>query len=83
MQQAIAVARRQNAKSWELRGAMSLARLRQQEGRPQEAVALLAPILAWFTEGLDTADLQAARTLLDDLETDVCPPHLTPALSAP
>jgi predicted ATPase len=83
IEQAIAVARRQNAKSWELRGAMSLARLRRQQGRPQEAVALLAPILAWFTEGLDTADLQAARTLLDDLETDVCPPHLTPALSAP
>jgi predicted ATPase len=67
MQQAIAVARRQNAKSWELRGAMSLARLRQQEGRPQEAVALLAPILAWFTEGLDTADLKEAKTLLDKL----------------
>ena len=44
IEQAIAVARRQNAKSWELRGAMSLARLRQQQGRPQEAVALLAPI---------------------------------------
>jgi tetratricopeptide (TPR) repeat protein len=67
MQQAIAVARRQNAKSWELRAAMSLARLRRQQGRPQEAVALLAPILGWFTEGLDTADLQAARTLLADL----------------
>ena len=47
---------------------MSLARLRRQQGRPQEAAALLAPIYAWFTEGLDTADLQAARTLLDDLE---------------
>jgi predicted ATPase len=67
MQQAIDVARRQNAKSWELRGAMSLARLRRQQGRPQEAVALLAPILGWFTEGFDTADLQAARTLLADL----------------
>ena len=67
MQQAIAVARRQNAKSWELRGAMSLARLCRQQGRPQEAVALLAPILGWFTEGFDTADLQAARTLLAEL----------------
>ena len=67
MQQGIAIARRQNAKSWELRGAMSLARLRRQQGRPQEAAALLAPILGWFTEGFDTADLQAARTLLDDL----------------
>jgi tetratricopeptide (TPR) repeat protein len=68
IEQAIDVARRQNAKSWELRGAMSLASLRRQQRRPQEAVALLAPILAWFTEGFDTADLQAARTLLDELE---------------
>jgi predicted ATPase len=68
MQQAIAVARRQNAKSWELRAATSLARLRRQQGRPQEAAALLTPIYAWFTEGFDTADLQAARTLLDDLK---------------
>ena len=67
MLQAIAVARRQNAKSWELRGAMSLARLRQQQGRPQEAAALLAPIYAWFTEGFDTADLKEAKALLDKL----------------
>jgi predicted ATPase len=67
IERGIAVARRQNAKSWELRGATSLARLRRQQGRPQEAIALLAPVYAWFTEGLDTADLQAARTLLDDL----------------
>jgi tetratricopeptide (TPR) repeat protein len=66
-EKAIAVARRQNAKSWELRAATSLARLRRQQGRPQEAVALLAPILAWFTEGFDTADLKDARTLLADL----------------
>ena len=65
IQQAIAVARRQNAKSWELRAAMSLARLRRQQGRPQEAAALLAPIYAWFTEGFDTADLKEAKTLLD------------------
>jgi predicted ATPase len=63
----IDVARRQNAKSWELRAATSLARLRRQQGRPQEAVRLLAPILAWFTEGLDTADLKEAKTLLDEL----------------
>jgi hypothetical protein len=43
---------------------MSLARLRRQQGRPQEAVALLAPVYGWFTEGFDTTDLQAARTLL-------------------
>src|SRR5271166_5088918 len=71
IEKGIAVARRQNAKSWELRAATSLARLRRQQGRPQEAVALLAPILGWFTEGFDTADLQAARTLLDDLENSV------------
>jgi tetratricopeptide (TPR) repeat protein len=69
IEQGIAVARRQNAKSWELRAATSLARLRRQQGRPQEAAALLVPILGWFTEGLDTADLQAARTLLAALET--------------
>jgi hypothetical protein len=50
IEQGIDVARRQNAKSWELRAAMSLARLRRQQGRQQEAVALLAPIYAWFTE---------------------------------
>jgi predicted ATPase len=67
MQQGIEVARRQNAKSWELRGAMSLARLRRQQGRQQEAAALLAPILGWFTEGFDTADLKEAKVLLDTL----------------
>jgi predicted ATPase len=67
MQQGIDAARRQNAKSWELRGVMSLARLRQQQGRPQEAAALLAPILGWFTEGFDTADLKEAKALLDKL----------------
>jgi predicted ATPase len=67
IEKGIDVARRQNAKSWELRGAMSLARLRRQQGRPQEAAALLAPILGWFTEGFDTADLKAARTLLAEI----------------
>ena len=67
IEQGIDVARRQNAKSWELRGAMSLARLRRQQGRREEAVALLAPILGWFQEGFDTADLQEAKTLLDEL----------------
>ena len=77
IEKGIDVARRQNAKSWELRAATSLARLRRQQGRPQEAAALLAPILGWFTEGLATADLQAARTLLADLEN---PADLEPAL---
>jgi adenylate cyclase len=67
MQHAIDVARRQNAKSWELRGAVSLARLRRQQGRTEEAAALLAPIYAWFTEGFDTADLKEAKALLDNL----------------
>ena len=67
IEKGIEVARRQNAKSWELRAATSLARLRRQQGRPQEAAALLAPILAWFTEGFDTADLKDARTLLAEL----------------
>jgi len=67
IEQGIAIARRQNAKSWELRGAMSLARLRRQQGRPQEAAALLASILGWFTEGFDTADLKGAKALLDKL----------------
>jgi tetratricopeptide (TPR) repeat protein len=67
IEKGIAVAQRQNAKSWELRGTMSLARLRRQQGRPQEAVAQLAPVYGWFTEGFDTADLKEAKTLLDKL----------------
>jgi class 3 adenylate cyclase/tetratricopeptide (TPR) repeat protein len=73
MQQGIDVARRQNAKSWELRGATSLARLRRQQGQREEAVALLTPILGWFTEGFDTPDLKEAKALLDEL-TGVGPP---------
>jgi len=56
-QQALAVARRQQARAWELRAAMSLARLWQQQGKRGEAWAVLAPIYGWFTEGFDTADL--------------------------
>jgi predicted ATPase len=66
-QQALDVARRQEAKSLELRAAMSLARLWQQQGKRQEAHDLLAPIYNWFTEGFDTADLQEAKALLDVL----------------
>jgi predicted ATPase len=65
--QALAVARRQQAKSLELRAAISLSRLWQQQGKPDEARALLAPIYGWFTEGFDTADLQEAKALLDEL----------------
>jgi len=66
-QRALDVARRQEAISLELRAAMSLARLWQQQGRHAEAYELLAPIYGWFTEGLDTADLQEAKALLDTL----------------
>jgi predicted ATPase len=65
--QALDVARRQQAKSLELRAAMSLARLWQQQGKRDEAGELLAPVYNWFTEGFDTADLQEAKALLDDL----------------
>ena len=66
-QQALAIARRQQAKSWELRAAMSLSRLWQQQGKRDEARELLAPTYGWFTEGFDTADLQEAKALLDEL----------------
>jgi len=66
-QQARAVARRQQAKSLELRAAMSLARLWQRQGQRDAARELLAPVYGWFTEGFDTADLQEARALLEAL----------------
>jgi predicted ATPase len=65
--QALDIASRQQAKSLELRAAMSLSRLWQQQGKRNEARHLLAPIYGWFTEGFDTADLQDARVLLDEL----------------
>jgi predicted ATPase len=65
--QALAVARRQQAKSLELRAAMSLARLWQQQGQRDKARELLAPVYGWFTEGFDTADLQEAKALLAGL----------------
>jgi predicted ATPase len=61
---ALTVARRQQAKALELRAAMSLSRLWQQQNKPDEASALLAPIYGWFTEGFDTPDLQEAQALL-------------------
>ncbi len=66
--QAIAVARTQQAKSLELRASMSLARLYLVEGERVKARQLLADIYGWFTEGFDTADLKEARALLDDLQ---------------
>jgi class 3 adenylate cyclase/predicted ATPase len=66
-QQALALARRQQAKSLELRAAMSLSRLWQQQGKRAEARELLAPVYGWFTEGFDTADLLEAKALLEEL----------------
>jgi predicted ATPase len=68
-QQAIEIARRQSAKSLELRATMSLARLLRDTGRRDEARTMLAEIYNWFTEGFDTADLKDAKTLLDELST--------------
>jgi predicted ATPase len=65
--QALAIARRQQATSWELRAAMSLSRLWQRQGKWAAAHELLAPIYGWFTEGFDTADLQDAKALLEEL----------------
>ena len=66
-ERAFAVARQQQAKSWELRAAMSMARLWRDQGKPQQARELLAPIYGWFTEGFDTRDLKEAKALLDQL----------------
>jgi predicted ATPase len=67
LRRALDIARRQEAKSLELRAAVSLSCLWQQQGKQAEARALLAPIYGWFTEGFDTVDLQEARALLDEL----------------
>jgi predicted ATPase len=64
---ALAVARAQQAKSWELRAAMSMARLWREQGKRNEARELLAPVYGWFTEGFDTRDLKEAKALLDEL----------------
>ena len=64
---ALTVARQQQAKSWELRAAMSLARLWRDQGKPQQARELLAPVYGWFTEGFDTRDLKEAKALLEEL----------------
>jgi predicted ATPase len=64
---ALAVARQQQAKSWELRAAMSMARLWRDQGKRDEARGLLAPVYGWFTEGFETLDLKEAKALLDEL----------------
>jgi predicted ATPase len=66
-ERAIEIARQQQAKSWELRAAMSLARLWRSQGKVQQARELLAPVYGWFTEGFDTRDLKEAKALLEEL----------------
>ena len=68
-ERALQVALVQRAKSWELRAAMSMARLWRDQGKPQRARELLAPVYGWFTEGFDTRDLKEAKALLDELHT--------------
>jgi predicted ATPase len=65
-ERALSVARHQQAKSWELRAAMSLARLWRSQGKVTEARELLAPVYGWFTEGFDTRDLKEAKALLEE-----------------
>ena len=66
-ERALAIARAQQAKSWELRAATSLARLWRDQGKRQQARELLAPIYGWFSEGFDTLDLKEAKALLEEL----------------
>jgi predicted ATPase len=66
-ERAVTVARTQQAKSWELRAATSMARLWRDQGKPQQGRELLAPVYGWFTEGFDTLDLKEAKVLLDEL----------------
>jgi predicted ATPase len=66
---ALAVARKQQAKSWELRAAMSMARLWRDQGKRDEARELLAPVYGWFTEGFETRDLKGVKALLDELSS--------------
>ena len=67
LQDAIHIAQAQQAKSLELRATASLARLWRDQGKPQQARELLAPIYGWFSEGFDTLDLKEAKALLDEL----------------
>jgi predicted ATPase len=66
-ERALAVARARQAKSWELRAAMSIARLWRDRGKRDEARDLLAPVYGWFTQGFDTRDVKKAKALLDAL----------------
>ena len=68
-ERALTVAREQQAKSWELRAAMSMARLWRDQGKREEACELLAPVYGWFTEGFDTLDLKEVKALLNELSS--------------
>jgi predicted ATPase len=68
LEHALAIARQQQAKSWELRSAMSMSRLWCDQGKRQQAHDLLAPVYGWFTEGFDTLDLNEAKALLEQLK---------------
>ncbi|MGA8697301.1 MAG: hypothetical protein WB689_26385 [Xanthobacteraceae bacterium] len=68
-ERALQTARQQNAKSWELRAAMSMAQLLRDQGKPQQARELLAPVYGWFTEGFDTRDLKEAKALLEEMSS--------------
>jgi predicted ATPase len=74
-ERALAVARPQRAKSWELRATMSMARLWRDQGKPQQARELLAPVCGWFTEGFDTLDLKEAKALLEESGSQ-CPAQM-------
>ncbi len=67
-QQAVDIARQQSAKWWELRATVSLCHLLKSQGKPDDAKRMLSSLYSWFTEGLDTADLMAAKALLDALD---------------
>ena len=68
-ERALAIAREQQVKSWELRAATSMARLWRSRGKVQQARELLAPVYGWFTEGFDTRDLKEVKALLEELQT--------------
>ena len=68
-ERSLSVAGEQQAKSWELRAAMSLARLWRDQGKAQQARELLAPVYGWFTEGFDTRDLKEAKALMEELDS--------------
>jgi predicted ATPase len=81
-ERALSNARQQQAKSWELRAAMSMARLRRDQGKREEARELLAPVYGWFTEGFDTRDLKEAKGLLDELAASTSRTLTLPAIRA-